>query len=115
MKVSAELHGRDRHRRQHRADQPEADDDLRFRPAFALKMIMDGGHEEDALALAVADSGVLEVVALDDDRKSLGDEDTADEDERELVSDDDRDVRDQTAQRQRAGVTHKDARGIAIE
>src|SRR5688572_14900028 len=87
----AKLDRRNRHRRQHRVDQPEADDDLRLGPPLALEVVMDRCHEEEASALAVAQARVLEVVALDDDGNRLGDEDAADEDERELVADDDRD------------------------
>ena len=39
----SQLHRRERHRREHRADQPEADDDLRLGPALALEVVMERG------------------------------------------------------------------------
>src|SRR6266513_1517597 len=94
----AQLHGCERHGGEHRANQPETHDHLGFGPALALEMVMDGGHEEDAFALAVADARVLEVIALDDDGEGFCDEDAADEDEGEFVANDDGDVADQTTE-----------------
>src|SRR5215204_1274256 len=49
---------------QHGGDEPEADDDLRLRPAFALEMMMQRGHEEDSSAFAEFSFCVFEVTHL---------------------------------------------------
>ena len=43
------------------------------------------------------------------------DEDAADEEENQFLADDDGDVADQAAERERAGVAHEDGGGVAVE
>src|SRR3954462_6556033 len=93
-----QLHRRQRHRREHGADEPEAHDHLRFRPALALEVMMQRGHEEDAAAFAEAFSRVLEIADLYHHRHGLDDEYAADEEEHHFLPDDDRDVADQPTQ-----------------
>src|SRR5687767_11203828 len=76
-KTLPEFHGYQRHHSQHCPDAPEADDDLGLRPALALEVVVEGGHEEDPTALAVALAGVLEVAHLEHHRQRLGHEDAA--------------------------------------
>src|SRR5689334_4683980 len=96
----AELDGRQGHGGQHRADEPEPDDDLRLRPALALEVVVQRGHEEDPAAFAVALLRVLEPADLQDHAHCFGDEDAADENEHEFLADHDRDVADEPAERQ---------------
>src|SRR6478672_10598289 len=103
----SQLHGRQRHRREHRADQPEADDDLRFAPAFALEVMVDRRDEENPPAFAVSFPGVFEVANLQHHTDRFHHEDAASEEEHQLMADDNRDVADQTTQRQRAGIAHE--------
>src|SRR4051812_16353340 len=53
-----------------RGDDPEADDDLGFRPPLHLEVVMDRRAQEDALAAAQAEAGDLQ-----GDRQGFEDED----------------------------------------
>src|SRR2546426_1820254 len=56
----SQLYRRQRHRGEHGRDQPKADDHLRLGPAFALEVMMQRGHEENAAAFAEAFASVFE-------------------------------------------------------
>src|SRR6056297_455237 len=71
--ISAHLQRGEADEREDQRDDPEADHDLAFHPAALLEMVVDRGHQEDALA------GAFEVGDLDDDRERLDDEDAADD------------------------------------
>src|SRR4051795_10924766 len=68
---SPELEGRQTRQREHEADDPEADHDRRLGPAEMLEMMVDRGHEEDALAGPLVDQH------LDHDAQGFDDEDAA--------------------------------------
>src|SRR5277367_842895 len=68
-----QLQGREADQRQHRGDDPEADDDGRLRPALLLEMMVQRRHAEDAAA------GQLERGDLDDHRYGLEHEQPADD------------------------------------
>src|SRR5947207_5064126 len=76
---------------EHGGDQPEADDDLGFGPAFALEMMVKRGHQEDSPAFAEFSFGVFEPGDLQEDADGFGDENSADEEEHEFLADDDGD------------------------
>src|SRR5919204_643775 len=65
-------------RRADRGHDPEAQDDLRLRPAEDLEVMVDGGHQEDALAEG------LEGEDLDEHAQRFDDEDAA-EDQEQLL------------------------------
>src|SRR5204863_551663 len=97
---SPELKGAEARQRQHEADDPEADYDRRFGPAEMLEMVVDRGHQEDALAGALVDRD------LDDDAQGLDDEDATDEHQGEFVVGRDRHGTERSAERKAAGITH---------
>src|SRR5690606_35921023 len=61
--ILSQLQRRKADQRQDHGDDPETDDDLALGPAELFEMVMDGGHQEDALA------GRLESGNLDDHRQ----------------------------------------------
>src|SRR5258705_2568823 len=95
--------------RQHDRDDPEADYDLRLRPSELLEVMMQRRHLEDALA------GELERKHLHDHRHRFEHEQTADDGERDLVLGGDRDLADQPAERERAGIAHEDGGRRRVE
>ena len=74
-----------------------------------LEMVVDRGHQEDALAGALVDRD------LDDDRQRLDHEQAADDHQHELVVRGDRDRAERSAQREAAGVAHEDRRRRRVE
>ena len=89
--------------------EPEDRDDLPFRPAAELEVVMNRAHAEDALARR------LERDDLDDDGERFADKDEADDDEQELRVRQDADGRERAAEREAARVAHEDFRGVRIE
>src|SRR5688500_1265343 len=107
--ASPQLQGRQAGERQHEADDPEADDDRRLRPAELLEMVVDRRHPEDALAGALVDQD------LDDHRQRLDDEQAADDAEHDLVLGGDGDGAERATQSEAAGVAHEDRGGRRVE
>src|SRR6516225_11038952 len=81
--------------RQHRSDDPEADDDGRLLPSLLLEVVMERRHAKDPLARE------LEARHLHDHRHGLEHEEAADNGEHQLVLGDDADHADGTADRER--------------
>src|SRR6266540_3740117 len=96
-------------RRADRGDDPEAQDDLRLRPAEDLEVVVHRGHQEDPLAEG------LEGEDLDEHAERLDDEDAA-EDEQELLGlRHHRQAGDRAAEAERAGVAHEDGGREGVE
>src|SRR6267143_3403848 len=93
--------------RERRCD-PKADDDARLRPPAELKMVMKRRHLENPLPRN------LERQDLRHDRERLGNEYRADDGEKELALDEDRDGAQRGPERERAGVAHEDVRRMAV-
>src|SRR4051812_4686958 len=89
-------------RRAHRGHDPEAQDDLRLRPAQDLEVVVDRGHEEDPLAEG------LEREDLQEDAERLEHEDAAEDDQQLLGLRHHRDAGDRAAQGERSRVPHED-------
>src|SRR5215217_6011512 len=98
----SQLQGGETDQGQHGRDDPEADDDRRFRPAHLFEMVVDRSHQEDALLRG------LEVGDLDHDRGGLDDEQAADDAQNQLVLGGHGDGAERTAKGQGAGVAHED-------
>ena len=65
-------------------------------------MMVQRSHEENSPAFAEFALGVFEVADLKQHADRFGDENSADEEEDELLADDDGDVADQATERERA-------------
>jgi hypothetical protein len=61
--------------------EPEAYDDLRFRPAGKMEMVVDGGATEDAFAFSI-----FEVADLENDAEQFEHENAADNEEQNFVA-----------------------------
>src|SRR5690606_37794689 len=107
----SQLHGGEAGEGQHGRDDPEADHHRRLRPAHLLEVVVDRGHQEDALA------GGLEVGDLDHHRGRLDHEQAADDAQHQLVLGGHGDGAERAAEGQRAGVAHEDLgrRGVVPE
>ena len=95
--------------RQQEADHPEPGDYLRFLPSFELKVVVDGRHGEDALAVAQ-----LEAAYLEDYGCSFHNEDAADDDEEDFLRGADRRHAEGAPQGQGAGIPHEDLGRVAV-
>src|SRR5215831_6311664 len=108
--ASAELEGAQGKEGAENADDPEANDHLRFLPAELLEMMVQRSAAEDAVLLrirtAVPLESVFEDAALQDHGHHLGDEHEADEGQHELGLEQNSDAAECAAQRKRPGVAH---------
>ena len=77
-------------------------------------MVVQGRHLEDTHALTRTHTGVLEVEALDERRGKFGDEDTAEDRQEELLTDEDSEDTDDTTECQTTRVAHEDLCGIGV-
>src|SRR5262245_10528866 len=90
-------------------DDPETDHHPLLRPAGQLEMVVQRRHPEDPLAAQT------ERADLQDHRQRLDHEQSADEDQQDLLLDHDGDGAQRGADRHRADVAHEHFRRIAVE
>src|SRR5262245_17610553 len=95
-----------REQRKDQRDDPEARDDLRFRPASQLKMVVQWRHLEDPLLAQLVGAH------LNDHRQRLHHKNAADERQQQLLLDNDGHRADGATERQRADVAHKNLRRV---
>src|SRR5512136_2552612 len=106
---SSQFQGRQAEQGEDDAQDPEADDHLLLRPARELEMVVEGGHLEDALALAH-----LEIGDLEDDRQRLQDEHPGHGEEQELLLDEQGDDGHGAAERKGPDVAHEHFGRVAV-
>src|SRR3954454_251375 len=102
------VHG-EPNRRAHARHDPEAQDDLRLRPPQDLEVVVDWGHQEDALPER------LEREDLQQHRQRLEHEDPAEHDQKLLGLRHHREPGDRAAEAERADVAHEDRRRERVE
>src|SRR5260370_24622215 len=97
-----------REKRKDQGQDPETDDDLGFRPAHQLKVMMNGRHAEDALPAQLVRPD------LKDHRNGFDHEDAADKRQQQLLLDDHGHGSDGAAEGERSYVAHKDLRRMRV-
>ena len=98
------------------ADRYKDHPDLDLGPAAHLKVVMDGGHLEDAAALVVGAEalGELEVPNLEDDGQGLHDVDQTHQHQDQRHIQGKGHTADRAAQEEGAGVAHEDLRRVEV-
>ena len=107
--MSTELEGCHAEDGEEEREHPEPEDDLVFMPSLEFEMVVDGGHGEDAFAVAQ-----LVAAHLQDDGHGFHDEDAPDDDKEKLLRRADGSHAERSAQGQGAGVSHKYPGRVAI-
>src|SRR5580693_426565 len=106
--LSPKLQARQADEGQQYREDPETDDDLRLGPPLLFVVMVDGGHEENALARE------LERTHLNHHAHRLEEEDAAENAAQELVLREDGAHPEPAAERKRADVPHEDLRRIRV-
>src|ERR1035441_1392633 len=107
-RMSSQLQSGQREQRHHQPGDPEARDDLRFRPPQRLEMMVQRGHLENPFAAQ------LVAAHLEDDGKRLQHVNAADEYQQHLLLDEHRDHRHGAAQPEGSHIAHEDFRRVRV-
>ena len=109
-----DLQGYNRKHRKQDADYPEPDDDLHFRHAFFLIVVMEGRHQKYAAAFAIFSFGVLKVCNLNNHREIFDQKDTTEDGDQQLFAEQDAHRSDNPSYGQASSISHKNLSGVGI-